>query len=100
MARTHRLSHASLAARLRAEPRRFGFFQAVRLIERASVRAGRFRDRALVGDEIDPRQRAVAFRTAAHLSYPVSEIDGITEQPSDPPEIAVGFIGLTGPSGV
>lgn len=101
MAATHRLPHAAVSARLSTEPRRFRFFQAVRLIEGNSLRAvGARREFAPVGEEVDPAQRAIVFRAAAHLSYPQSEIDGLVEEPPDPPEISVNFLGLTGPSGV
>ncbi|MGE5269348.1 MAG: type VI secretion system baseplate subunit TssG [Thiohalocapsa sp.] len=101
MARSDRISHTPLEARLKSEPRRFGFFQAVRLLERLALApaAGR-RGRARVGEEVDPRQRIAAFRAAAHLSFPPSEIDNLTEDPSNPPDVAVNFMGLTGPSGV
>jgi type VI secretion system protein ImpH len=101
MARPRRPPAPSLSARVRAEPRRFGFFQAVRLLEGEALRgAGTHRELALVGEETDARQRTVKFSAATHLSYPQSEIDTLVEQPPAPPEIAVNFLGLTGPSGV
>jgi type VI secretion system protein ImpH len=100
MARTHRIPDAAVAARLAAEPRRFSFFQAVRLLEARARRSGRSGRHApaLVGEEAEPQQRAVAFRAAAHLSYPASEIHALNG--GDPPEMEVNFIGLTGPAGI
>src|SRR6266568_8525431 len=101
MASTHRLPHAALSTLLHAAPRRFGFFQAVRLIEGGALRGARSqRALAPVGEEVDPSQRTVAFRAAAHLSYAESEIESLAGRAPDPPEMAVNFIGLTGPSGV
>jgi type VI secretion system protein ImpH len=101
MAPPRRISNPPVSARVRAEPRRFGFFQAVRLLEGEALKAAGTRNPlAPVGEEADARQRTVSFRAAAHLSFPQSEIDTLVEQPPGPPEIAVNFIGLTGPSGV
>ncbi|HVC57223.1 MAG TPA: type VI secretion system baseplate subunit TssG [Stellaceae bacterium] len=106
MARARRLPHVALDARavdarLAAQPRRFGFFQAVRLIEARAGRPNRTgrRGSSLVGEEAEPQQRAVIFRAAAHLSYPESEIHGL-DLLSDPPQMDVNLIGLTGPVGV
>lgn len=101
MARTQRIPPPAVEARLGTEPRRFSFFQAVRLLEGRARRLGRGSRRtiALVGEEIHPQEQAVVFRAAPHLSYPASEIHQL-QLLADPPEMEVNFGGLTGPSGV
>ncbi|HEX3881024.1 MAG TPA: type VI secretion system baseplate subunit TssG [Stellaceae bacterium] len=101
MARSRRLSRAAVAVRLAAEPRAFGFFQAVRLLEWIGRRARRGPTGTLpVAEDADPDQRIVRFRAAPHLSYPASEIDGLAVPDEGPAEMRVNFIGLTGPLAV
>ncbi len=86
----------ALESRLRRTPSAFGFFQAVRLLER--LRPGRAR----VGGFDDPAEEVVRFRTPASLAHPAAEIEAL-ELPEDErarPEMTVDFMGLTGPSGV
>jgi type VI secretion system protein ImpH len=75
-----------LIAGLRREPCRFRFVQALRLL-------------ALAGDRGAPTHRPVRFRTPASLAFPASEVLGLAEH-GDRLELTVGFLGLTGPSGV
>jgi type VI secretion system protein ImpH len=101
MARPHRLQNAAVEDRLRAQPRWFAFFQAVRLIEgRSRARRQPREPDALVGEEASPQQQVVAFRAAPHLSYPAAEIDELVDRRPQRPEMTVNFIGLTGPAGV
>lgn len=104
----------SVIDQLFADPRRFDFFQAVRLLERSARRP----DAALrqhVGRDGDPLREIVRFRAHQSLAFPVSEIERIgpphrghaappaAQQGSpeeSPPEMFANFMGLTGPSGV
>lgn len=79
--------------RLQAEPQRFGFFQAVRLL----YRARNFGSRS-ASTEAGP----LRFSAPASLAFPASEIHDL-EAPSaeeDATTLQVNFFGLTGPSGV
>ena len=76
----------------------FGFFQAVRLLERLYPR------RRPVGYAFPPQEEAVRFRSWPSINFPPSEIVEIrrrqtgTEEAA--PEMTVAFMGLTGPQGV
>lgn len=102
----------ALAAILFAEPYRFEFFQAVRLLERLLP------EREPVGKSGgSPAGEVVRFRTHASLVFPASQIhslaaagarggegeDGegapVPEAADGQPEMVVNFMGLTGPSG-
>ncbi len=99
----------SLIETLFGAPRRFGFFQAVRILEWAERKVGpRQVPRGLVGTLADPREEIVRFRAQQSLSFPTTEIEALETQAADtggtrpggPPEMTVSFFGLTGPSGV
>lgn len=79
--------------RMRAEPFSFSFFQAVWLLERMHS------DRASVGRFFEPRREAVRFGAYPSLVFPASEIQTI-DWKTEPPQMVVNFMGLTGPSGV
>lgn len=78
-----------------AQPYRYGFFQAVRLLEQLA------RDRASVGNDGPPGREAVRFRVPAHLLFPPSEIAALRRpgDPDAPPEMSIAFLGLIGPQG-
>ena len=76
--------------RLNAEPGRFGFFQAVRLLYGANGFDGR-------GNGARPGP--LRFTTPASLAFPTSEIASIDGGDSHA-RVCVNFLGLTGPSGV
>jgi type VI secretion system protein ImpH len=90
---------APLAETIFDEAHAFGFFQAVRLLERL------YRGRLPVGRDGDPAREAVRFRSHASMMFPPSEIHSLAP-PADgdgaepPPEMTVAFMGLTGPLGV
>jgi type VI secretion system protein ImpH len=82
---------------LLAEPERYGFFQAVRLLYRAHG--------------LPPRAGAAAphdtlrFTVPASLNFPPCELDALARDTQDDDEqprytMSVNFLGLTGPSGV
>jgi type VI secretion system protein ImpH len=76
----------SALALLGSMPRRFRFDAAVRVLARAR-RTG------------DPAE-AVRFRSPPGLVYPPSDVLEIRQRGETQPEVTVGLMGLTGPSGV
>jgi type VI secretion system protein ImpH len=74
----------SLLAVLAARPRRFRFDAVVRVLSR--VRRN------------DNPAEAVLFRTPSGLVFPPADV--LDVRGGDPPEVTVGLMGLTGPSGV
>lgn len=105
----------ALIEALFAEPERFGFFQAVRILEWAGRREAddpRAEGRHAVGENGEPRQEAVRFRALVGLTFPPSEVialdappidpdeDPMTRKPPGPPALTMGFMGMTGPMGV
>jgi type VI secretion system protein ImpH len=96
MATPSRRADPPLEETLFAEPYRFDFFQAVRLLERLQE------DRAPVGREAHPAREVVRFLVHQSLLFPPSEIHAL-ERPKEsegPPAMTIAFMGLTGPSGV
>jgi type VI secretion system protein ImpH len=96
MATQSRPTDPPLAHQLFDEPYRFGFFQAVRLLERI------YADHDPVGQDADVNREVVRFRTRQTLSFPACEIHELTtetERDGMPPEMLVSFMGLTGPLG-
>lgn len=78
---------------LRAEPYRFGFFQAVRLLERMHP------GRQSVGYDAPPHREAVRFHAHLSMAFPASEIYELSVDDEDrkPADMVVTFFGLTGP---
>ncbi len=71
---------------LGAEPRRFRFDAAVRVLTKARRQQ-------------DPAE-AVRFHAPAGLVYPSSDVLDVRQQGEGLPDVTVGLMGLTGPSGV
>lgn len=121
MAAEGRRGDAPLAATLFDESYRFGFFQAVRLLERL------YREREPVGRVgVAPGDEVVRFRTRQSLDFPASQIyqieraragrdagegvrreegghgggEGEGDDGGEQPQMVVTFMGLTGPTGV
>jgi len=99
-----RRASAPLIERLLREPYRFEFFQAVRLAERCFTR-----DRALAAGTRDARGElapgeALRFRAIQRSSFPASDTIalrvGEDRSGGESLEMAVSFLGLTGPNGV
>ena len=87
---------------LAAEPWRFGFVQAVRLLEavaRASGSDRRFVGRQPVGGDHPRAEDAARFRGLDTLAYPAAEVPRV-ELRGDGADMAVSVLGLTGPLGV
>jgi len=96
MATQSRPTNPPLAHELFDEPYRFGFFQAVRLLERI------YAAHLPVGQDADVKREVVRFRTRQTLLFPACEIHELTAQTEPdgaPPEMMVSFLGLTGPLG-
>lgn len=106
MATQGRRNAVDLIARLEEEPYRFRFFQAIRLLKLSERAAGR--------EPAIPRK--LRFRTPLSLAFLPSEVlryekrmsrderEAAAQAPvadeDSPREMEVGFLGLTGPSGV
>jgi type VI secretion system protein ImpH len=104
MAPAGRRTRSSLIETLFRNPRRFGFFQAVRVLE-AAARRKRGSSGApppLVGTRADPPSEAVRFVVHQSTTFPTTEIEGLAagDSAAAPPRMSVSFFGLTGPSGV
>ena len=76
--------------RLRAQPARFGFFQAVRLL---------YGTNGFDGRGSGARPGPLRFITPASLAFPPAELHSI-EVGDNNTRLCVNFLGLTGPSGV
>ena len=108
MASTGRRASPSVIGHLVANPYRFDFFQAVRLLERLSQdcpdRPGGTRYER-VGADGSPAREAVRFRALPSHSFPPSPLCSLTlsekKDAVEPlAEMIVSFLGLTGPNGV
>ena len=80
--------------RLARDPTPFGFFQAVRLLEREHP------ERTSVGGSGDPAGEVARFVVHPSLAFPASEIQALTLPEEGPARMMVNFLGLTGPQGV
>lgn len=118
MPSTKRRVDPSLIDRLKDEPHRFEFFQAVRLL------MNHYRKDAAPGQDLDILGQVIQFRSSVSLAFPASEIESLDFEAdqSDTPDVAEeagvinrrknkrmrfrkvsitpSFIGLTGPMGV
>jgi type VI secretion system protein ImpH len=83
-----------VSAKLRGEPFRFEFFQAVRLLERL------YPQRTAVGKYSNPADEVAHFGAHASLAFPASQIQAMRWPESGPAQMTVNFMGLTGPEGV
>ncbi|MCX7418698.1 MAG: type VI secretion system baseplate subunit TssG [Planctomycetia bacterium] len=88
-------SSNSVDRKLQREPYAFGFFQAVRVLERL------WPNKAAVGQDSPPSEEVVRFLAHQSLEFPASEIYGFKEPiDKDPARMTVTFMGMTGSSGV
>jgi type VI secretion system protein ImpH len=87
------LSESVVGKKLRQEPFRFDFFQAVHLLEKF------FPDLTPVGRFAHPSREVARFGVHNSLAFPASQIQSM-EWPEDAaPSMTVNFMGLTGPEG-
>lgn len=79
------------------EGHRFGFFQAVRLLETL------YPERDAPGEGVEPEREVVRFRTRVGFDFPASEVDTIRPprggDPDEPVEMTVSVLGLAGVQG-
>lgn len=95
MGSEERSSGPALKDRLHREFYRFSFFQAVSLLESLSP------DRKPLGTTLIPGEEAVRFLSKTGLSFPASDISGLTHRDgAQPAEMEIAFMGFTGPSGL
>ena len=88
------LASDSVREFLEAEPYRFAFFQAVRLLQHLAP------ERTAVGGYGMPGDESVRFRVHTSTTFPASEIQALEFREGRPPQMTVNFMGLTGPTGV
>jgi type VI secretion system protein ImpH len=88
------LKTMSPAERLLADPTPFGFFQAIRLLERE------YPDRVPVGGFGNPAEEVARFAVHPSLAFPASEIQSLAPGVDGPEQMTVNFLGLTGPQGL
>lgn len=107
MVSARRRTSTPLIDRLLEEPHAFEFFQAVQLLEHAAKRISNAPGSTRVGEDTDPRHEAVRFSAYQTVLFPPAAVLGAASarqadigQPGRPPGLTVGFMGLTGPSGV
>lgn len=85
---------AGVARALFAEPYRFDFFQAVRVLEALRPAA------APAGQGSRPADEAVRFRATPALGFAPADVDAVVEgENGGPPEMTVAFLGLGGAGG-
>jgi type VI secretion system protein ImpH len=80
---------------LYAEPYRFDFFQAVRILESLNP------DAVSVGEGSEPEKEAVRFRSRVGLDFPASEVQTISPPalPGEPADMTINFLGVAGAFG-
>lgn len=92
--------------RLQEEPQRFGFFQAVRLLERERRRRAQAAPSGDIPPAANQEMEAALYRAEVSLAFPATEIAEVRpaesneENPRHLVEMVVSFFGLTGPTGV
>ena len=98
MAAARRMEDAPVKTRdleqtLRDDPNSFGFFQAIRLLERLRP------DRAPVGGFDHPDREVARFGANTSVAFPASEIQTLDLDVEGPARVVVNFMGLNGPQG-
>jgi type VI secretion system protein ImpH len=88
------LERTQLKELLAAEPFRFHFFQAVRLLESMTPQ------RESVERFVPLANEAVRFSAHQTTTFPASEIQALTFREDKPPKMTVNFMGLSGPLGL
>src|SRR5215211_4879702 len=88
------VERADLEQSLLENPTAVGFFQAIRLLERAHP------DRAPVGEFAEPGAEVVHFAVPPSTAFPASEIQTLEDLTAPTRRMLVNFMGLTGPLGV
>lgn len=101
MATTSGRTDRSITKELAQEPHKFGFFQAIRLLEKL------YKDRSPIGTDTLPENEVVALQSKSLLSFPASEIFQLTnetdltnEDDGSQPKMTVNFMGMAGLMGM
>lgn len=94
-----------LRDRLRKEPYRFDFFQAIRVLRwlaETVPKSDPFAGRIAIGFDSAPSNEIVRCRSHLSHSFPQGSISEFKwpDEGDGPPEIITSFLGLTGPNGV
>jgi type VI secretion system protein ImpH len=107
MVSARRRTRTPLIDRLFEEPHAFEVFQAVQVLERAAQRTVDTPGRGRIGEDESPSHEAVRFRAYQAVIFPSAAVldakpptQADVDTPGRRPELAVGFFGLTGASGV
>ncbi|SEA23577.1 type VI secretion system baseplate subunit TssG [Microbulbifer marinus] len=110
MATTRRRQSFTVIERLRREPYRFDFFQAVRLLERATMMSGKSDAREPIAGSAPPSRELVRFSAQSSLSFVGADVLRLEQRDSADTErsdeellqwhMDVGFTGLIGSQGV
>ncbi|MFL0809039.1 MAG: type VI secretion system baseplate subunit TssG [Agarilytica sp.] len=113
MSTPSRRTRSSVVERLVAQPGDFSFVQAVRLLERAAVFAGKALNQSALGQNANhpvarfspPSREAIRFTMDPSLSFPATEIEkiqgpGFSKHEMHQWEVMIDFLGLTGAMGV
>ncbi|MEE9311999.1 MAG: type VI secretion system baseplate subunit TssG [Planctomycetota bacterium] len=96
MASTPGQSNRTVSEQLEENPADFGFFQAVRLLQREKP------DAPKIGHQGPPTQEGVRFRPNLSLAFPLADIESV--EPEETPQgyrrhrMDVNFMGLYGPA--
>ncbi|MCA9227115.1 MAG: type VI secretion system baseplate subunit TssG [Planctomycetales bacterium] len=105
MASARRGSKNPVIEQLHAEPYRFSFVQAVRLLQQANREGDE--GRHAIGTDALPEAERVRITAQVARSFAASEVTGLKKSSTDkrtgrkiPTQLTVGFMGLFGPSGV
>jgi type VI secretion system protein ImpH len=104
MASARRRTAASVAAALAAEPQRFPFLEALRVLEAEERLIARDRRREPLkplGGDADPAEEVARLASALSLAFPASEIASFRpEKDGEKARLVLAFLGLVGPGGI
>jgi len=93
-----------VAAALAAEPQRFPFLEAMRVLEAAERRAARDprrEPRKTLGGDADPAEELARLSSALSLAFPASEVVAFRpEEEGRKARLVLAFLGLVGPGGI
>jgi type VI secretion system protein ImpH len=94
----------SVAAALAAEPQRFAFLEAMRVLEAAERRVARDprrEPRKPLGGDADPAEELARLSSALSLAFPASEVVAFRPEGEDgKARLVLAFLGLVGPGGI
>jgi type VI secretion system protein ImpH len=94
MASPNRQAPDSVIVQMSAEPEKYDFFAAVRLLQR------HFRDLPRVGHSLSPAQDGVRFAQSPYLEFAPATIEAVQQSdPNRPPVIYSRHFGVFGPNG-